>query len=157
MDSNVIQGGGAFPILPMYPSNQFEINFTVNQVSEKLSIPKPTLRFWEKELSDIIVPLRTIGGQRRYTAAHLTTLEKIRELRNTGKSLPEIRDLLGNGFDRDRNVGQIDIERLSKRIAEVVKDEIENFLKKKSGSSNNGKQENLSSDLYKMKNKGGFL
>jgi DNA-binding transcriptional MerR regulator len=134
MDSNVIQGGGAFPILSMYPSNQFENNFTVNQVSEKLSIPKPTLRFWEKELAEIITPLRTIGGQRRYTTAHLTTLEKIKGLRDTGKSLSEIRAILGNGFDNGSNYGQIDIERLSKRIAEVVKDELAIFWNgKKSG------------------------
>jgi DNA-binding transcriptional MerR regulator len=157
MDSNVIQGGGAFPILSMYPSNQFEINFTVNQVSEKLSIPKPTLRFWEKELADIIIPLRTIGGQRRYTSTHLTTLEKIRELRNTGKSLPEIREILGNGFEKTHPVGQLDIERLSKRIAEVVKDELENFLKEKTGSSKKGGQGDLSRDEDKMKNNGGFI
>jgi DNA-binding transcriptional MerR regulator len=131
---NVIQRSGAPLFLSTKMSNQPENYLTVNQVSEKLNIPKPTLRFWEKELVSIIVPVRTNGGQRRYTTAHLTTLEKIRELRNTGKSLPEIRDILGNGFDRDRNIGQIDIERLSKRIAEVVKDELAIFLnEKKSG------------------------
>jgi DNA-binding transcriptional MerR regulator len=43
------------------------ILYTIQQLSEKLKISKPTLRFWEKELKNIIVPRRTGGGQRRYT------------------------------------------------------------------------------------------
>jgi DNA-binding transcriptional MerR regulator len=126
-DASVIQGGGA-PLIPaMNHSNQSENYFTVNQVSEKLKIPKPTLRFWEKELASIIAPLRTNGRQRRYTQDNLAALEKIRDLRNAGKSLAEIRDAFGNNFNRD-NRGQIDIERLSRRIAEVVKDELTTFF-----------------------------
>jgi DNA-binding transcriptional MerR regulator len=111
----------------MNNSNQSENCFTVNQVSEKLKIPKPTLRFWEKELASIIAPFRTNGGQRRYTSENLADLEKIRDLRSTGKSLAEIRDIFGNNFNRN-NHGQIDIERLSRRIAEVVKDELATFF-----------------------------
>jgi DNA-binding transcriptional MerR regulator len=126
-DMSVIQGGGA-PLIPgMNNSNQSEIYFTVNQVSEKLKIPKPTLRFWEKELASIIAPLRTNGRQRRYTQDNLADLEKIKDLRDAGKSLAEIRDTFGNFFNKD-NHGQIDIERLSRRIAEVVKDELTTFL-----------------------------
>ena len=46
--------------------DQQEQLFTIQQLSKKLNIPKPTLRFWEKELEGIFVPLRTRGGQRRY-------------------------------------------------------------------------------------------
>ncbi|WP_369707420.1 MerR family transcriptional regulator [Desulfosarcina sp. BuS5] len=34
----------------------------MQQVSTKLNILKPTLRFWEKEFNGILVPLRTNGG-----------------------------------------------------------------------------------------------
>jgi len=113
----------------MYPTNQSENYFTVRQISEKLNIPKPTLRFWEKELSDLIVPLRTKGGQRRYSSEHLTILEKVKELRNAGKSLSELREIFGNGFSLNDDYESGDIEILSKRIAEVVKEELTNFLK----------------------------
>lgn len=108
--------------------NLLENHLTVNQVSEKLNIPKPTLRFWEKELASIIAPVRTNGGQRRYSQENLVTLEKIKDLRNAGKSLAEIRDALGKNFNIDIGNGQIDIERLSRRIAEVVKDELTTFF-----------------------------
>jgi|WetSurMetagenome_2_1015567.scaffolds.fasta_scaffold22120_2 DNA-binding transcriptional MerR regulator len=113
----------------MYPSNQSENYFTVRQISEKLKIPKPTLRFWEKELSDLIIPLRTKGGQRRYSSEHLTILEKVKALRNAGRSLSELREILGNGPNLNNDYESRDIEVLSKRIAEVVKDELTNFLK----------------------------
>jgi DNA-binding transcriptional MerR regulator len=108
--------------------NLSENYLTVNQVSEKLDIPKPTLRFWEKKLASIIAPVRTNGGQRRYSKENLVILEEIKGLRNTGKSLAEIRDTLGKNFKKDTGNGQIDIERLSRRIAEVVKDELTTFL-----------------------------
>ena len=37
-----------------------------------------TLRFWEKELGEIIIPLRTPGGQRRYKETHISILEQIK-------------------------------------------------------------------------------
>ena len=39
---------------------------SIAEISNKLKIPKHTLRFWEKEFHGMIVPLRTQGGQRRY-------------------------------------------------------------------------------------------
>ena len=77
--------------------NQQEQLFTIQQVSTKLNIPKPTLRFWEKELDGIIVPHRTRGGQRRYALEHLTIIGKVKELREKGMSLPEIKRKLGKG------------------------------------------------------------
>jgi len=40
-----------------------ERDFSISDVSTRLEIPKPTLRFWEKELKEILVPLRTQGGK----------------------------------------------------------------------------------------------
>jgi len=36
---------------------------SIQEVSTFLNVPKPTLRFWEKELDGILVPSRTRGGQ----------------------------------------------------------------------------------------------
>ena len=104
--------------------------FTIQQLSERLNIPKPTLRFWEKELGGIILPLRTPGGQRRYTMAHVTVLERIKELRDSGKSIPEIKEYFNNGYIHGKSIDDdAAIEILTERIAELVKMEVTKFLK----------------------------
>ena len=70
---------------------------TIQQVSQRLDIPKPTLRFWEKEFEGILVPLRTNGGQRRYAAEHIFIIEEIRMLKKAGLTLVEIKRKLGKG------------------------------------------------------------
>jgi DNA-binding transcriptional MerR regulator len=109
--------------------NHLEQLFTIQQISRKLNIPKPTLRFWEKELDGIIVPLRTPGGQRRYTQEHLSIIQKINRMRKQGMRLSEIKTRLNN-----LNVGMklpttpVDFEVLVERVTEVVKSEIYRLL-----------------------------
>ena len=106
--------------------------FTIRQLSERLNIPKPTLRFWEKELGEILEPLRTPGGQRRYTNIHIAVLEKIKDLRNSGKSISEIKDYFNNGHNGEKPIdNEIAIDVLTQRIAEFVKIEVTNFLRTK--------------------------
>jgi DNA-binding transcriptional MerR regulator len=109
--------------------NHREQLFTIQQISRKLNIPKPTLRFWEKELDGIIVPLRTPGGQRRYTLEHLSLIQKIQRMRKQGMRLSEIKTKL-----KDINAGMklptnpVDFEVLVERVTEVVKAEIYRML-----------------------------
>ena len=106
--------------------------FTIQQLSERLKIPKPTLRFWEKELEGIIEPLRTQGGQRRYTDIHITVLEKIKELRISGKSISEIKDFFNNGHNRENQEDdETAIDMLTQKIAELVRMEVTKFLSTK--------------------------
>lgn len=101
--------------------------FTIQQLSTRLNIPKPTLRFWEKELEGIFVPHRTRGGQRRYTAEHITTIEEIKKLKNKGMSLTDIKRTLQNTKEgNNSNATKIDL--LLDRITEVVKAEIASFF-----------------------------
>ena len=72
---------------------------TIQQVSEKLDVPKPTLRFWEREFEGILVPLRTNGGQRRYAPEHVSVIEEIKMLKRAGLSLVEIKGKLGKGIE----------------------------------------------------------
>ncbi len=102
--------------------------FTILQVSEKLKIPKHTLRFWEKELNGLLVPSRTNGGQRRYTVQNLAMLEEIKRCRDKGLSLPEIIERIGSGGEGGAPQMRA-IEGLAYRVAEVVKVEVYNFLK----------------------------
>ena len=102
--------------------------FTILQVSEKLRVPPHTLRFWEKELNGLLVPLRTQGGQRRYTPQNLAVLEEVKRCRESGLSLPEI-------ITRIQPCGEVEslpsqkINLLATRVAEVVKNEVYNFFK----------------------------
>ena len=76
---------------------------SIQHLSLKLKIPKPTLRFWEKEFKDILVPLRTKGGQRRYTAENIIIIKQVKRLREKEVSLAEIYAHLmknyGSGMD----------------------------------------------------------
>ena len=79
--------------------NYQEQAMTIQQVSEKLDVPKPTLRFWEREFEGILVPLRTNGGQRRYAPEHVSVIEEIKMLKKAGLSLVDIKRKLGKGID----------------------------------------------------------
>ncbi|MGA2956264.1 MAG: MerR family transcriptional regulator [Thermodesulfobacteriota bacterium] len=101
---------------------------TILQVSEKLNIPKHTLRFWEKELNGLLVPLRTNGGQRRYSTENLCLLEEIKRCRDNGLSLTEITEKIIQGFEGDApQPSKVDL--LATRVAEAVKTEVYNFFK----------------------------
>jgi DNA-binding transcriptional MerR regulator len=54
--------------------------FSIGQVNAITGIPKPTIRYWEKEFRDYLEPLRTTGNQRRYEEKTISDLEKINYL-----------------------------------------------------------------------------
>jgi DNA-binding transcriptional MerR regulator len=104
-------------------------SYTIQQVSEKLGIPRPTLRFWEKEFKGIIRPIRTNGGQRRYTVEQIVIIEKIQTLKKNGMRLAEIKDQ----FDSDPSIriNRSDSEKvqfIAEKIATLVKEEVYQFL-----------------------------
>jgi len=104
--------------------------YSIQEVSQRLKVAKHTLRFWEKEFQGVLVPIRTEGGQRRYRANHIKILEEIKALKKAGKSLAEIKDSLQQ--DSELRIDRQDsetIDLLAKRIAEVLRDEIFNYLK----------------------------
>lgn len=102
--------------------------FSISKVSEKLDIPKHTLRFWEKELNGLLVPLRTNGGQRRYPMENLLLLEEIKSSRDNGLSLAEITEKFGQSFEGEAcQPSKVDL--LASRVAQAVKIEVYNFLK----------------------------
>ena len=131
---------------------------TIQQVSQRLDIPKPTLRFWEKEFKGILVPFRTNGRQRRYAPEHVSIIEEIKMLKKAGLSLAEIKRKMGKGIDdsligtfddweKGRDAGQMSevgsqragdertdgIDLLADRVAEVVKMEVLRFFQRGEG------------------------
>jgi DNA-binding transcriptional MerR regulator len=108
--------------------NQKEQLHSIQQISTKLNIPKPTLRFWEKEFEGILLPLRTNGGQRRYTSEHVSIIGEIKMLKKAGLSLDKIRRKLGT-IHSGNNTNPDGIDLLAERVAEVVKMEVHRFFK----------------------------
>ena len=101
----------------------------IQQVSLKFKIPKPTLRFWEREFEGILVPLRTKGGQRRYTLENISVIKKIKELREKEVGLAEIHaHLMKNYRSGMDNLNPSKIDFLANRVAELVKDEVCRFF-----------------------------
>ena len=108
-----------------------EQGFSISDVSTRFEIPKPTLRFWEKEFKEILVPLRTQGGQRRYNIEHMAVIKKIKQLQERGMSLNEIRgNLMRDRKKKENDPNQSNIDFLADRIAKVVRDEVYRFLEK---------------------------
>lgn len=52
----------------------------IGRVSSLVDVPIYTLRYWERELPGILIPLRTRGGQRRYDQETLQVVYRIKEL-----------------------------------------------------------------------------
>ena len=108
-----------------------EQGFSISDVSTRFEIPKPTLRFWEKEFKEILVPLRTQGGQRRYNAEHMAMIKKIKRLQERGMSLSEIRgNLMRDRKKKENDPNLSNIDFLADRIAKAVRDEVYRFLEK---------------------------
>ena len=104
--------------------------FTIQQVSERVNLSKHTLRFWERELEGVIVPLRTKGGQRRYGIEHLLLIEEIKKMKNQGLSLFDIKRRYSNDQNRvnNNNLKSLTIDQLADQIAEIVKSTLYHFF-----------------------------
>ena len=102
--------------------------YTIKQVSNLTELPPSTLRFWEKEFPELLTPVRTHGGQRRYRGENINVIKRIKRLRDEGIPLEGIKkDLLNGGSEEAENPDHID--RLATRLAEAVKTEVYNFFK----------------------------
>lgn len=56
--------------------------YSISQVHALTGVPKSTIRFWEKEFSEFLNPLRSVGNQRRYDRETVETISKINQLVN---------------------------------------------------------------------------
>ena len=104
---------------------------SIKHLSLRLKVPKSTLRFWDREFQGVLVPLRTKGGQRRYTLEHISMIEEIKKLREMGVNLTEIHaHLMKNHRSRMDNLNPNKIDFLADRVAEVVREEVYRFFDK---------------------------
>lgn len=77
-----------------------EATLTIGQVSERTGLPVSTIRFYEKEFSGYLRPLKTSGGHRRYRAEDVERLKRIHHLTHErGRPLREVRETLVSELD----------------------------------------------------------
>lgn len=80
--------------------------YRIQKVSEKLKVPRSTVRFWETEFPALVKPYRTNGGQRRYSELDISNLHKIKSLlHHKNKTIDEARIILKQG---NTDIGKID-------------------------------------------------
>ena len=69
--------------------------YTIKDISRMVGVSPFTLRYWDKVFSEILIPLRTPGGQRRYDRKLLNTVREIYQLvRVEGYSIRGARRIL---------------------------------------------------------------
>jgi len=100
---------------------------SIQEASQRLKVTKHTLRFWEKKLDGVIVPLRTQGGQRRYASEHLCLIEEIKRLKKKGLSLIDIKNKFDKRYNAD-NLTSRRIDLLANQLAEMIKSAVYNFF-----------------------------
>jgi len=108
------------------------LTLSIQEVSERMNVTKHTLRFWEKELAGLLVPIRTEGGQRRYTLENILVIEEIKRLKREGLSLSSIKGKLKSVGDivLDKSDPKA-IESFADHVAESVKSAIYSFFQGK--------------------------
>jgi len=75
-----------------------KMKFRIQEVSNKVEVPRSTIRYWEREFPQLINPKRTNGGQRRYSKTDIDNLLKIKDLLHHQKrSIGEARTILATG------------------------------------------------------------
>ncbi|MCP4748740.1 MAG: MerR family transcriptional regulator [Desulfobacteraceae bacterium] len=106
-------------------------HWTIQDVSSKLGLPKSTIRFWEKEFSEYLAPVRTAGGQRRYIEKDIEIISKINQYKHLGLSLSDILGRLVEHNIPDNDLSVKVIKQLADHIAGAVHKEIIHFFKER--------------------------
>jgi len=85
--------------------------FRIQKVSDKIEVPRSTIRYWEKEFPQLVSPKRTNGGQRRYSEQDINNLHKIKNLlHHKNRTIDQARVILKQG---NTDIGKIDWENQS--------------------------------------------
>ncbi|MHB8770857.1 MAG: UDP-N-acetylglucosamine 4,6-dehydratase (inverting) [Syntrophales bacterium] len=78
----------------------------INEISQKLQVPKSTIRYWEAQFPELIKPQMTKGGHRRYSVKDVEYLRMIKEhVHQNNKTIQETKQILRQGKSAD---GMID-------------------------------------------------
>ncbi len=106
--------------------------YSIGQVNALTGIPKPTIRFWEKEFSDFLSPLRTEGNQRRYDRHTVEVLENIRRLvheegftlegarRKLEVQYGKVKDVVVNGSAPEHTEPETGLDKLAETMSDYL-------------------------------------
>ena len=83
------------------------MNISIGQLSMKTGVKVPTIRFYE-QIGLLPAPPRTEGNQRRYTQSEVDRLNFIRNARELGFEVEDIRELLGMAAEPQASCHQAD-------------------------------------------------
>src|SRR4030042_2702664 len=87
------------------------MEYRVQEVSNKLGVPTSTIRYWESAFPAFVKPIRTNGGQRRYSDEDIDALMQIKELLHVkNRTIEQAKRLLKKG---NADIGKIDWEKQS--------------------------------------------
>jgi DNA-binding transcriptional MerR regulator len=93
---------------------------SIRDAARIIGVPPHTIRYWEKEFSEFLVPPRTLGKQRRYGDEHLERLRTIfRMLKEEGYSIAGARRSLVKQNQASNVKGQ-ELDALSTEMAEKI-------------------------------------
>ncbi len=112
------------------PEQEF---YSIKEASELTDVPAHTLRFWERKIPGFLRPVRTKGGQRRYSSG---CLEKIRKLdyyvNHKGMTLVGARRMIDEGLEPGSEAQQELKNKIlaDKRVRQAV-DEIVDLIRKR--------------------------
>ncbi|HUU40737.1 MAG TPA: UDP-N-acetylglucosamine 4,6-dehydratase (inverting) [Desulfatiglandales bacterium] len=85
------------------------MEYRIKDVSQKLQVPRSTIRYWEKEFSGILKPQRSLGMQRRYSEEDIDNLRRIKRLvHQKNRSIDEAKGILKKG---NTDIGKINWEK----------------------------------------------
>jgi MerR family transcriptional regulator, heat shock protein HspR len=107
--------------------------YSIKEASELTDIPPHTLRLWERKIPGFLKPVRTRGGQRRYTADCLDRIRKLDFYVNSkGLSLVGARRMIEEGHDLKGSPEQELREKIlaDKRVRQAV-DSIVELIRKR--------------------------
>lgn len=105
---------------------------SIREVSALTGVPPHTLRFWEKQMPDILRPERTPGGQRRYDRQTAERIRMIKRLSDEKRhSLAAIRRHMGamHGFAQRLPDPRKKVR--AERAMELIVDEVAGLLKER--------------------------
>ncbi len=105
---------------------------SIRDVSALTGVPPHTLRFWEKEMPNILRPQRTSGGQRRYDSEMAERIKTIKRLSDEKRySLATIRAYLSAGERLSQSRPSPGNNIHAERAIQLIIDEITDVLKEK--------------------------
>ena len=105
---------------------------SIREVSALTGVPPHTLRFWEKQMPDVLRPERSPGGQRRYSRQTTERVCAIKRLSDEKKfSLAAIRSRLSADSEAARPAFELDRRVFAEQAVDLIVDEVAGMLKEK--------------------------